>query len=419
MINTIINFFGRSSINWSNGSLAIGKGTQSGAPSMRNAEGVQTTNIDGAMQISAVFRAVEILAKTISSMPIMVYEDQGNGQRDLARDTILWKLLHDMPNPRQTSVEFWEAMMLNLVFRGNAYARIERNTNGEAYALWIMPAEQIQYSVLDDGSDIYYYAIDGQVVPISPEFVLHIKEMGNGLIGIDRLGHMQMTLGESRNAQSAANKLFANAGKPAGLLMVDSVLNPEQKAAVKKNFSEIADGNNSRLHVLEANFKYQQVTLNPEDQQLLETRKFTIEEIGRWFGIPSVLLNHSEDGTALGSATYEVIATFYKMTIHPMVVRNEAALRKRLLTSRQRVKYTVEYNMDALLRASLKDRVEIYAKKVQNGLANRDECRQLENDPPIKDGSGKMFTAQSNLVPLNLLGKLKPSQTDATDTIKQ
>lgn len=410
MIGGFFRFGGRS--------LSVSAGTQNGQPSTVLIEDVPNTSIDGALQISAVWRAVEILSKLISTLPLMAYENV-KGIRTLARDSSLWLLLHDSPNSRMTTVEFWTAILLNLLFRGNGYARIQRNTRtGEAEALWPMPADQVEMRVLDDGSEVYLYRIGNDVAVLASENVFHLKEMGNGIIGWSRLDYMRATIGESANAQRAANKLFANGGKPTGVLMVDNVLNKEQRDAIKKNFEEMATGTTSRLFVLEANMKYEQINLTPEDMQLLTTRQFTVQEIGRWFGVPSILLNQTEGTTTLGSSSADIIETFYKLTIRPMVINIEASIKKRILTSAQRARYTVEYSMDALLRASLKDRVEIAAKQVQNGIKNRNEVRQLENDAPF-DG-GEIYTAQSNLVPINMLGKVKTGGSSGTqDAINQ
>lgn len=396
-------------------SLSVSTGTQSGLPSSVLIDDVPSTSIDGALQISAVWRAVEILSKLISTLPLMTYENK-SGMRTLARDTNLWFLLHDSPNSRMTTVEFWTALLLNLLFRGNGYARIQRNERtGEAEALWPMPSDQVEMRVLPDGSEIYLYRIGNDVAVLAAENVFHLKEMGNGVIGWSRLDYMRATLGESKNAQTAANKLFANGGKPTGVLMVDNVLGLDQRQALKDSFAEMATGSTSRLYVLEANMKYQQINLSPEDMQLLTTRQFTVQEIGRWFGVPSILLNQTEGTTTLGSSSSDIIETFYKLTIRPMVINIEQALKKRVLTSAQRARYTVEYSMDALLRASLKDRVEIAAKQVQNGIKNRNEVRQLENDAPF-DG-GEIYTAQSNLLPINLLGKVKTGGSSGTQDV--
>lgn len=379
-------------------------------PSRSLVEGAKVLAVDDALQISTVWRCVELLASTISSMPLFVYRSV-DGIRQLARDDLLYQLLHDSPNNRMTPMEFWVAMLLNLLLRGNCYARIERLTNGNAYALWPMPADQVEPELLNDGTLVYYYRINNDLAVLSAENVLHIKGMGNGTIGLSRLEFMRSSTSEAANAQAAANRLFANNGKPSGILMVDQVLRKEQRDAIKANFIEMAEGGTSRLHVLEADMKYQQINLTPEEQQLLETRQYSVEELCRWFGVPPVLVGHS-NVTAWGSGIAEIVDGFHKLTVRPAVVSIEQAITKRVLTPAQRARLSVEFSFDALLRASLKDRMEIYAKATQNGIKTRNECRQLENDPPLKGGDE--LTAQTNLAPLHMLGKLaKPGVGNA------
>lgn len=390
------------------GGNAIGEreGKQINLPSGNLIEEVSPVGVDAALQISAVWASVSLIAKLIATLPIMVYEGK-NGQRDLARDSLLWQLLHESPNNRMTPCEFWIALLLNLLFRGNGYARIDRSSNGEAYALWPMAADQVEMDVLKDGSVVYIYRVGSDVAVLGAENVLHLKEMGNGTIGLARLDYMKATTAEVKNAQTAANKLFANGGKPPGVLMIDKVLTADQRKSIQDRFHEMASGTTSRLYVLEANMKYEQINLTPEDMQLLSTRQFTVQEIGRWFGVPSILINQTEGTTTLGSSSGEIVDAFHKLTIRPTLVSIEQAIRKRVLTAAQRVRYTVEFALDALLRSNVKDRMEVYAKAVQNGLKTRNECRQLENDPPIEGGD--QLTAQTNLVPIELLGKVKPT----------
>jgi len=398
------------------GALGENTGKQSGGTTGALIEGSTPVSPDGAMQLSTVWACVWLLANVIASLPLFVYTNAA-GKRELARSTLLYGLLHDSPNSRMTPVEFWVAMLLNLLLRGNAYARIERGTNGEAVALWPMSADQIEVHVLPDGSVVYRYALGGNVAVLSADNVLHIKDIGNGTIGLDRLDHMRATTSEAANSQTAASTLFANGGKPSGILMIDRVLKPEQREAIRKNFGQMAEGSTSRLVVLEAEMKYQQVNLTPEDQQLLETRRFSVEELCRWFGVPPVLVGHS-NVTAWGSGIEQLIDGFYKFTVRPVMVRIEQAVTKRVLTPAQRARYTVEFSFDALLRASLKDRMEIYAKGAQNGIVTRNECRQLENLPPMNGGDE--LTAQTNLAPLHMLGQVQGVQNAGTqNTIAQ
>lgn len=392
------------------GALGEKAGRQNSAPVASLVEGSSALPADGAMQISSVWACVWLLANVISSLPLFVYTNR-NGKREVARDEMAYKLLHDSPNSRMTPVEFWVAMMLNLLLRGNAYARLERNKKGQVIALWPMAADQIEVVVLDDGAVVYNYSVGSNVAVLSSDSVLHIKDIGNGTIGLDRLDYMRASTSEAANAQTVANKLFANGGKPSGLLMIDRVLKPEQREAIRRNFSDMAEGSTSRLVVLEADMKYQQINLTPQDQQLLETRQFSVEEICRWFGTPPVLVGHS-NVTAWGSGIEQLIDGFYKFTVRPMLVRIEQAISKRVLTTEERSRLTVEFSFDALLRASLKDRMDVYAKAVQNGIKTRNECRQLENDPPIPGGDE--LTAQTNLAPLNMLGAVAQGASNAS-----
>jgi HK97 family phage portal protein len=396
-------------VGWSGTTSAAGDrtGRQFTQPLSALVQDTPAIGPDGAMQLSTVWRCVWLIASMIASLPLFVYQTDARGHRELARSTRLFQILHDSPNPRMTPMEFWLAMLLNLLLRGRAYARIVRDeSTGEAVALWPMPADQVTTIVLEDGSLVYEYRLDGHVAILAADSVLHLKDLGNGTEGLSKLDHMRASVAESAAAQTAANRLFTNGGKPTGVLMVDQVLKEGQRKAVTERFAEMQAGGFSRLYVLEANMKFQQLSLSPEDQQLLETRQFSVEEICRWFGVPPVLVFHA-NVTTWGSGVSEIVDGFHKLTGRPIVVNIEQALRKRVLTAAQRARYSVEFSLDALLRANLKDRIEIYAKAVQNGLKTRNECRQLENDAPMTGGD--FLTVQSNLLPIGLLGQIKPT----------
>lgn len=388
------------------GALGERAGLQVTAPSATVVEDVVAPHPDRSLQISTVWRCAQLLTEIVSTLPLFVYERKANGQRDLARTALLYSLLHDSPNNRMTPAEFWTVLILNLILRGNGYARIERNARGEATALWPMSADQVQPYVLDTGDLVYIYQAGPEQIVLTADQVLHLKGLGNGIVGLSRLDFMRLTMNEAERAQAQATRMVRNGNKPAGLLMIDKVLTDQQRAAIRRNFAEIAEGSTARLHILEAGMKFEQVQLSPEDVQLLDTRKFTIEELCRWFGVPPVLVGHS-NVTAWGTGIEQIIEGFYKLTVRPLLVQVEQAVTKRVLTPQQRARFTVEYSFDALLRSNLKDRLEVYAKATQNGIYTRNECRQLENLPPVPGGDA--LTAQTNLVPIDLLGKITPS----------
>jgi HK97 family phage portal protein len=408
LLNSFRSWWGRDS------AIAETRGTQAGMPAATLIPDVANVGVDGALQISAVWACVSLRANLVASLPFFAYETMG-GEKKLARGSRLYALLKDSPNSRMTPFEFWRAMMMNYDLRGNAYARIDRDGAGEALAMWPMPAGQVEPKVLPDGSMVYLYTVGNDVAVLASENVLHLKNLGNGTVGLSKLEFMRSTTDEAAKAQGAAGKLFGNGGKPTGVLMLDKVLDKEQRLAVKRNFEEMSEGGMSRLFVLEANMKYEQVSMSPADQQLLETRKFNLEEICRWFDVPAVLVNHA--GLIQYGNNDVVEDIFYKTIIMPLLENVEQAFRKRVMTSRQRATMVCETSMDALLRGSAAKRAEIYAKSLQNGWLTRAEVRQLEGWPHI-EGSDAL-TAQSNLVPLAMLGKIKPASGGNGDNVAQ
>lgn len=365
-----------------------------------------TANVgpDGALQISTVWACIDRRAAVVSSLPFFVYDMQADGQKTLARNSRLYGLLHESPNTRMTPMEFWRAMMLSHDLRGAGYARIDRDERtGEAIALWPMHYDQTQPIVLPDGSMVYEYRIDQDVAILAAENVLVIKGLGNGTTGLDKLAFMRSTTDESAKAQASASKLFGSGGKPTGVLMIDHVLKPEQRRALLERFSEMASGNTSRLFLLEANMQHKQLSLSPEDQQLLETRRFSVEEICRWFDVPPVLVHHS-NVTTWGSGVEQIVTGWFKMSIGPMLVNIQQAVRKRVMTPGQRARQAAELAFEALLRADTAARSAFYASALQNGYMTRNEVRQLENLPPATGPGASLLTAQSNLLPIDKLG---------------
>ena len=387
--------FGRL-VSWFRGGGALSdySGQQIAAPAASIVDNARVIGIDAALQIATVWACVDRRASTIASLPFFAYETR-NGQRTLARDTSLWRLLHDSPNSRMTPLDFWRAMLMNHDLRGNGYARIDRDARGEAIALWPMMADQVTPKVRPDASMVYEYQLSGEMFELEEADVLHLRGLGNGTVGLERLSFMRPTASESADAQESASKLFGNNGRPTGILTVEQKINPEQRRELNESMTRMASNNRARMFLLEANMKYQQLAISPEDQQLLETRRFQVEEICRWFDVPPVLVHHS-NVTTWGSGIEQIVDGFAKFTVRPLLVGIEQAVRKRVMTPQQRATMSVEFGLDALLRGSAKDRYALYAVATSNGLKTRNECRQLENDPPV-DG-GDELTMPANLV---------------------
>lgn len=369
----------------------------SGLPS--SLEGAQQLSPETALSISTVWACVELRAQTIASLPFFAYYSK-DGARTLARDHGLYRLLHDAPNARQTAMEFWRTMVMHRDLRGNAYARIDRHPTGSALALTPLDPDAVEVKLLEDGTLVYLAAIGRDVLALAAENVLHLRGIGSGSLGLDRLAFMAPTLSEARAAQQQSLRLFSKGGRTGGLLYYDKTLTPEQRKQIESSLQMIAAG--ASIAVLEAGVKFEQMGLSPVDQQLLTTRRFAVEDVCRFFGVPPVLVHHS-NVTTWGSGVEQILDGFHKLTLRPLLVEIEQAVRRSVMTTGERLTMTAEFSHDALLRGNIKDRAQVYASAAQNGWMTRAEIRQLENLPPM-DGADQL-TAQSNLAPVASLGK--------------
>ena len=396
------------------GAMSDASGQQMETPATTVAKVVSP---DVALQISTVYACARLLAGTVSSLPLMVYRND-EGRRSVDRTSRIWTVLHDQPNDCMTPSDFWQAMILQWSLRGNAYAQILRDSEGDLVALWPLSSDQMTVFADKDKRDIVYrYYKDGKNFDLDKRQVLHIKDIGTGLVGFSKLEFMGASVNESLSTQQYTMENAAKFGRPSGILTVDHILDRKkgQHERIAESLGTFTDGY-GRIIVLEADMKFQQVALTPEQSQLLESRRYGVEEICRWFGVPPVLIGAS-GATTWGSGISEIVSGFHKFTLNPLLVSIEQAIESRVLTFDERESTTVEFSLDGLLRGDTSARYAAYATAVQNGFKTRNEIRQLENDPPL--AGGDELTAQTNLAPLSMLGKVQGTAQTEIQEVKQ
>ncbi len=400
-------------VNWVaswGGPMGTASGQQIPLPLAPIVDDTKTVVPDAALQISAVYACVELLSQTISTLPLHVYKTDAKGVRTMSRDSRLWMLLHDKPNAWMTPCEFLSAMVANRMLRGNAFAKVVRDTTGEPVALIPLSADQMEVLVDENGTTYRYYQ-DGELQIIPGRDVVHWKGLGNGFMGLSKLEYMRASANEAVNAQDNATKLYGKSSKPAGILQTESVLDDEQLIALKKRFNGMASNASTGLYVVDRGLKFTQLSLSPADAQLLESRKFTVEEICRWFGVPGVLVNASGQ-TTWGSGIEQIVEGFHKFTVAPLCKQLEQAL-SRCLVPDDATDMTIEFKYEGFLRSTPQARADYYSKMVQNGAMTRNEVRRLENLPPVEGGDD--LTAQSNLVPIDKLGSQEKTGSSPAD----
>jgi HK97 family phage portal protein len=161
--------------------------------------------------------------------------------------------------------------------------------------------------------------------------------------------------------------------------------------------------NAGKTMVLEAGMKYQQVSMTPEDAQMLQTRAFNVEEICRWFRVPPFMVGHTEKTTSWGTGIEQQMIGFLTFTLLPWIKRIEQSINRWLLKANERRVYFAKFNPEGLLRADSAARAAFYSTMTQNGIMDRDECREKENLPK-RGGNAAELTVQSNMLPIDKLG---------------
>ena len=349
-----------------------------------------------AMQTTAVYACVRILAEAIASLPLHVYEYQDDGGKKLVHDHPLYYLLHDEPNPEMTSFVFRETLMSHLLIWGNAYAQIIRDGAGRVLGLYPLLPDKMDVQRDDKGNIYYVYSRNSDENPMFKEYgniklkaedVLHIPGLGfDGLIGYSPIAMAKNAVGMTLACEEYGASFFANGANPGGVLEHPGVLKDPSK--VRESWNSVYRGvsNAHKIAVLEEGMKYQQIGIPPEEAQFLETRKFQINEIARLYRIPPHMVGDLDKSSF--SNIEQQSLEFVKYTLDPWVIRWEQSLQRSLLLPSEKGKYFIKLNVDGLLRGDYQSRMNGYAVGRQNGWFSANDIREMENMNPIPDEEG-------------------------------
>jgi len=340
-----------------------------------------------AMQMTAVYSCVRILAETLAGLPLHVYKYNDSGGKEKHLKHPLYRLLHDEPNPEMTSFTFRETLMSHLLLWGNAYAQIIRNARGEVIALYPLMPNKMTVDRDKNGRLFYLYQRSIEDAPtlgkdslvyLDPSDVLHIPGLGfDGLVGYSPIAMAKNAIGLAMATEEYGAKFFANGAAPGGVLEHPGTIKDPQKVKDSWNAAYQGSTNSHRVAVLEEGMKYQQIGIPPEQAQFLETRKFQINEIARIFRVPPHMLADLEKSSF--SNIEQQSLEFVKYTLDPWVVRWEQNMCRSLLMSSEKPTVFIKFNVDGLLRGDYVSRMSGYATARQNGWMSANDIRELEN----------------------------------------
>lgn len=360
---------------------------------------------DSALKLAAVYSCIYLLASSVAQLPLAVLRKTGD-RIESGADHPAHYLLHDEPNPWQTSYKWRETAQGHVLGHGNGYSRMVRSRRGELLSLEMhLPQETM---LVKNGSRWIYAAHDedGRPLAVAPEDMVHVRALGStGKLGISPIRQHADTIGLGLAAMRYGREFFEGGGRATGLVTVkQGSLNKDSwerlKTAWQRAVGTLAQSKNKTL-LLPADLDYKALTIAPEDAQFLETRKLTRSEIAGLFNVPAHMINDLEKATF--SNISEQAIQFVRHTIMPWVVNWEQELNRKLFTRAERAAgYYVKFNLAGLLRGTPKERAEFYHYAITDGWMHRNEVRVLEDLNPIT-GLDEMLISV-NAKPVGLLG---------------
>ena len=372
----------------------------------------KTVNEFTAMQTTAVYSCVRILAEAVASLPLHVYRYKENG-KERVYNHHLYHILHNEPNTEMSSFVFRETLMSHLLIWGNAYAQIIRDGAGRVVALYPLLPNKMTVSRDKNGEIYYIYTTTSDENPNFKDYgsvvlrkqdVLHIPGLGfDGLVGYSPIAMAKNAVGMTIAIEEYGASFFANGANPGGVLEHPGVLKDPKK--VRDSWNEVYRGtaNAHKIAVLEEGMKYQQIGIPPEEAQFLETRKFQINEIARLYRIPPHMVGDLEKSSF--SNIEQQSLEFVKYTLDPWVIRWEQAMQRSLLLPKEKQEFFIRLNVDGLLRGDYQSRMNGYSVARQNGWLSANDIREMEDMNPIPDEEGgNLYLINGNMTKLKDAG---------------
>lgn len=379
---------------------------------VRNFSG-QVVTVDSTLQLSTAWACVRLISELISTLPIDVYKRIG-GRKRLDDAHPLHYLLSVSPNADSTPAVFWQACLASMLLRDGMYVQARRDVTDKVTSLTFLVPDMLGARETD-GRRWYTDPITGlgRWIPerelwYTPSFTT------NGITGLAPTQYGANVFGGAMAADKASSETFKSGMRASGLVTMDHVMKPDQRDDVRKHTADAVE--NGGILVLEKGASFQQLTMTPQDSQLLTTRQFNVEEICRWFRVPPFMVGHNDKASGYPASLEQQNIMFLQMVLTPYLVRIEQSINKFLFNQSERGKQFVKFNLDGLLRGDSAARAAFYKAGIGDGWMSRAEVREKENMPPVNDENVDKLTVQMQVVPLEGIGKQEPAEdvSDAT-----
>lgn len=375
----------------------------------------KVTSTRSILQLSAANACIRLIAETIATLPVKVYEKQADGERKELGEHPVSLLLSDSPNRDQTTVEFLEGMIGALLLQGDGFSVKSRGYQGRVTSL--TDVNNWNPNLIRDPSTNelklrFRDPTNREIEELPYSEVFHIKGFGfGGDRGATPIGMQRQTMANALAAEETAGRMLGQGlSSPGFLKYKGGTLKPDQRKSLLDIIAEFSGSKNAgKMMVLEADLDWQGIGMKAEDYQLLQTRRHSIEDICRWYRTPPILIGHTAEGqTMFGSGVEQLMIWWLTTGLRTFLKRVEACISKRLIEPGERRRIYAEFNVEGLLRGDMAAQAEYFSKLTQNGILRRSEARRKLNLPYV-EGSD-ILTVQVNLADLAKLGQSDPSE---------
>lgn len=361
--------------------------------------GTENINYYTAMKYTVVFSCVRVLAETHASVPVMLYRKKENGEREAKRDLVVYDILHNKPNDEMSPFNFKEACMVALNLGGNSVSEKLVNRKGELVGLYPyqwpqvdikrdLETKKLVYKISSNVNGVTNDTTMTEIKTLKREQVFHVPGLSfNGVIGISPIHYATSAIRLGKSYEQFGVNFYKNGANSSGAFRHPSELGEEAFNRLKKDLGKNYTGlkNTGMPMLLEGGLEFQPFTINPADAQLIENKKFQIEDIARIYRVPLHLIQNLDKAT--NNNIEHQSLEFVMYTMLPWFKRWEENINMQLLTKSERqAGYYVEFKLDGLLRGDAKSRAESYAIGRQWGWLSVNDIRKLENLNPISNG---------------------------------
>ena len=355
------------------------------------------TGLGAAERLSPVAAAHRILTNAFGIIPFGAFVKGEDGARLPAADAALDRLLRGRPNDRQTPFLLQKIVMSNAFWYG--FGAVWNRRDGEGRLVERLPLPTDCCSLAYDGEQRMYwytYDVEGVQRTFAPsELSFLFFETYDGIWGRGMLDLARTVIAEDSMAQQYELKFYQNGARMSGIVEVETDASDATREKIRKAFAKFAGEDQFKVAVLDHGMKYTPIGLNQADAQYIESRGFTVEEVARFTGIPKHML---QTGKESYDSNQQQRVNWVTDTVVPFVTQWEQEERRKLLNRLHRGRgMYIHGNVSVLLRGDDMSRSQFYERMIRNAIYNSDECRALEEKPPIPGGLGKEFVMSKNM----------------------